>query len=574
MFSSSRKQPRLMQWNDRQRATPRPGAFWRVVVRLALALGTTLAVAGLAAWWGPPMTYRLGEVYPFDLCTRAEFDVVNHFEFVNRQQQSSRPIREQARYTDQPVVENYPKGSRIVPHGTPIAERQLALLRRDHRAFVAGMSSQEWWARGAALFLIFTLLTMFVALYVRRFQKGLAHSSPTIAGICTLVLATLVLGVFLSQPPWHAELLPLTITVLMLALAYNPQFALLMSVSLAMALTVILGTNVEHFLQTMAGLAAAVLLLRGVRTRTQLVKTGTIAGLAYLVMTIATGLLTNQTWQFILTDGLRYFLCGALSGFLLTGLLPLVERCFGVITDISLLELADGSHPLLRELVRRAPGTYTHSITVGTLAEAAAEAIGADQLLVRVGSYFHDIGKMLKPQYFVENQTGDNRHDLLEPALSTLIIIGHVKDGIALADQYRLPRPIIDFIAQHHGTTLVEYFYREAMRLQESAGQTATRLEANFRYPGPKPQTRETGIVMLADVIEGASRAHAHPTPGSLRKLVHDLLMKRLLDGQFEECGLTLSELHDIEESLSKSLIALFHVRIKYPEEPALEKAG
>ena len=324
----------------------------------------------------------------------------------------------------------------------------------------------------------------------------------------------------------------------------------------------------------MAGLAAAVLLLRGVRTRTQLVKTGTIAGGAYLVMTGATGLLTDQTWQLILADSVRHFLCGTLAGFLLTGLLPLIERCFGVITDISLLELADGSHPLLKELVRRAPGTYTHSITVATLAEPAAEAIGANNLLVRVGSYFHDIGKMLKPQYFVENQTGDNRHDLLEPALSTLIIIGHVKDGIALAHQYGLPRPIIDFVSQHHGTTLVEYFYREAMRLNESLGQNSAKLETNFRYPGPKPQTRETGIVMLADAIESISRAHANPTPGSLRKLVHDLLMKRLLDGQFEECGLTLSELHDIEESLSKSLIALFHARIKYPEEPAFEKAG
>src|SRR5439155_5272896 len=161
------------------------------------------------------------------------------------------------------------------------------------------------------------------------------------------------------------------------------------------------------------------------------------------------------------------------AGFLLTGLLPLVERCFGIVTDISLLELADGSHPLLQELVKRAPGTYTHSITVATLAEAAAEAIEANPLLVRVGSYFHDVGKMLKPHYFIENQNGDNRHDDLEPALSTLVIIGHVKDGIALAGQYGLPRPIIDFISQHHGTTLVEYFYREALRMLEDSGQDA-----------------------------------------------------------------------------------------------------
>jgi putative nucleotidyltransferase with HDIG domain len=211
-------------------------------------------------------------------------------------------------------------------------------------------------------------------------------------------------------------------------------------------------------------------------------------------------------------------------------------------------------------------------MTVATLAEPAAEAIGANPLLARVGAYFHDVGKMLKPQYFIENQTGENRHDALEPALSTLIIIGHVKDGVALAEQYRLPRPIIEFIQQHHGTTLVEYFYREALRQHESQGHAPRSegvphpLEPSFRYPGPKPQTRENGIVMLADAVESSSRALAVPTPGSLRKLVHDLLMKRLLDGQFEESGLTLTELHIVEESLCKGLIALYHSRIKYPE--------
>ena len=291
-------------------------------------------------------------------------------------------------------------------------------------------------------------------------------------------------------------------------------------------------------------------------------------------MTVATGMLSGQTWRLIALRRRPATSSGAaLAGFLVSGCLPLVERCFGIVTDISLLELADGSHPLLQELVRRAPGTYTHSMTVATLAEPAAEAIGANPLLTRVGSYFHDIGKMLKPHYFIENQTGENRHDALEPALSTLIIIGHVKDGVALAEQYRLPRPIIDFIQQHHGTTLVEYFYREALRLQESAAATATsELEPTFRYPGPKPQNRENGIVMLADAVESSSRALDDPTPGSLRKLVHDLLMKRLLDGQFEESGLTLTELHLIEESLCKSLIALYHARIKYPD--AREQRG
>jgi cyclic-di-AMP phosphodiesterase PgpH len=361
-------------------------------------------------------------------------------------------------------------------------------------------------------------------------------------------------------------------TALILTIAYNPQFALLMSLSLTLATIVSLGGKLADLLVAMGGQATAILVLRAVRTRTRLVEVGATAGVAYLAMTLATELWTGQTWRLIAFDCGRGLLWGTLAGFLVSGLLPLVERCFAIVTDVSLVELGDGSHPLLQELVRRAPGTYTHSMTVATLAEPAAEAIGANPLLARVGSYFHDIGKMLKPHYFIENQTGENRHDALEPALSTLIIIGHVKDGVALAEQYRLPRPIIDFIQQHHGTTLVEYFYREALRQQESQGLAPPAdgqphpLEPTFRYPGPKPQTRENGIVMLADAVESSSRALSVPTPGSLRKLVHDLLMKRLLDGQFEESGLTLTELHVIEESLCKGLIALYHSRIKYPE--------
>jgi putative nucleotidyltransferase with HDIG domain len=203
-------------------------------------------------------------------------------------------------------------------------------------------------------------------------------------------------------------------------------------------------------------------------------------------------------------------------------------------------------------------------MTVATLAEPAAEAIGADPILTRVGAYFHDVGKMLKPDYFIENQSGENRHEGLEPALSTLVIIGHVKDGVALAEQYSLPRPVIDFIQQHHGTTLVEYFYREALRLRAPCGADPSELESTFRYPGPKPRTRENGIVMLADAVESSSRALGDPTPGSLRKLVHDMLMKRLLDGQFDESGLTLTELQIVEQTLSKGLIALYHSRIRY----------
>jgi len=537
-----------------------------VLIRIMIVWATTLMITLLAFAWGPPFSYREGQIYDHDLRARIDFTLVNEIERANQQEEG---------FSDRPVVEDYARGFLIVPHGQPIQDRQLELLWKEHQANISQMTPQARWARGIALFLIFSLLSTLVVLYVSRFQAALAQSLPMIVGVCVLALLTLIFGALLDRAPWHAVFLPLIISAMVLTLAYNPQFALLMSFSLCFGMSVVVGSSVERILEQMGGLAAAVLLLRHVRTRTQLVQTAAWAGLAYASMTIATGLLTGQNWSLLLADVVRHFLWGTLAGFLLTGLLPVVERCFGFVTDISLLELADGSHPLMQELVRRAPGTYTHSMTIATLVEAAAEAIGANPLLVRVGSYFHDIGKMLKPHYFIENQAGENRHDELEPALSTLVIIGHVKDGVALAEQYKLPRPIIDFILQHHGTTLVEYFYREAMRLQESVGNGSTDLESCFRYPGPKPQTRENGLLMLADAVESASRSLAGPTPGSLGKLVHDMLMKRLLDGQFEESGLTLTELHIIEESLTKSLIALFHARIKYPEaEPPYTKAA
>jgi putative nucleotidyltransferase with HDIG domain len=592
MFGPSKKSTRLGQWNGRRRSSrsddPVLAHLLRrsVLLRLGTVLVTALTVTALAYNWGGYQAFRVGEVRPFELHARVDFDLVEQIapqpdeaEKKGTEDPAGAATGGGDRQTIGPILRHVRAGTLLVPRNEPITEAHLPILRAEARAFLHSQTRSARIGRGASLFLTFTLLSMLVVLYVVRFQQGLAQSLPKIAGVCALVLLTIVVGMLLSHTTWHAVLIPLTVTALILTIAYNPQFALLMSLSLTLATIVTLGGKLNDLLVAMGGQATAILVLRGVRTRTRLVEVGSLAGLAYLAMTAATELHAGQLWRLIAFDAGRAFLWGTLSGFVVSGLLPLVERCFAIITDVSLLELGDGAHPLLQELVRRAPGTYTHSMTVATLAEPAAEAIGANPLLARVGSYFHDIGKMLKPQYFIENQTGENRHDTLEPALSTLIIIGHVKDGVALAEQYRLPRPIVDFIQQHHGTTLVEYFYREALRLQESQGHAPKGaegqphpLEPTFRYPGPRPQTRENGIVMLADAVESSSRALAVPTPGSLRKLVHDLLMKRLLDGQFEESGLTLTELHLIEEALCKGLIALYHSRIKYPEANPTER--
>jgi len=583
MFGPIKKKSRLGQWNGRRRSSrcddpvlPDLGQR-HVWLRLSAVLTTTIAATLFAFLWGQPLPYRVGEASPRDLHARVNFEVINQPQTDLARDKAVEKLRqencddpaayEEARRGVTPVMETYPRGTPLVQRGEKITAQQWALLEEEHQAYRDQQTAGDKLRQGSALFLIMSLLAALVFLYVIRFQHALAESLPKIVGVCALAVLTLALGLLLSRPPWYAVLIPLTVTTLVLTISYNPQFALLMSLSLSLATTVALGNDLHQLVLQMGGLSTAVLSLRNVRTRTRIVEIGIGSGASYLFLTFAIGLLANQDYRFVLVDAGRHFLWGTLAGFIVSGCLPIIERCFGIVTDISLLDLADGSHPLMQELVRRAPGTYTHSMTVATLAESAAEAIDANPLLTRVGSYFHDIGKMLKPHYFIENQTGENRHDTLEPALSTLIIIGHVKDGLALGEQYGLPRPIIDFIQQHHGTTLVEYFYREAMRLQESLGNgTPEQLEPAFRYPGPKPLTRENGIVMLADAVESSSRALSDPTPNSLRKLVHDLLMKRLLDGQFDESGLTLTELHRIEESLCKSLVALYHSRIKYPE--------
>jgi putative nucleotidyltransferase with HDIG domain len=263
----------------------------------------------------------------------------------------------------------------------------------------------------------------------------------------------------------------------------------------------------------------------------------------------------------VLGDSLVAVVTAFFVGFLVISLLSTIERVFGVTTGLTLSELRDPRQPLLRELQRRAPGTWNHSLQVANIAEAAAESIGADALLTYVGALYHDMGKMNKPEYFVENQSGINRHERLSPAMSLLVIVGHVKDGMELAAEYSLPRTVRHFIESHHGTTLMEYFFHVA---RNRAGDDEIN-EADFRYPGPKPETREAAILMLADCVESASRTLSEPTPARIEQLVRDLSHKRLVDGQFDDSPLTLRELRVLEDSIIKSLNAIYHGRISYP---------
>jgi len=377
-----------------------------------------------------------------------------------------------------------------------------------------------------------------------------------------------VLCLLSAHENWQAEIVPLLVFAMTVAIAYDEDLALLLTAEVALVVMVGLGHGLGDYVTLTAAAAAMIFWMGRLRSRSKLIYVGLWAGAVACATQVGAHVLEGRPFDMqLLEEAGRLGVWTLLAGFLMTGLLPFIERSFGVLTDLSLLEVGDVAHPLLQELVRRAPGTYNHSINVASIGEAAAEAIGARGLLVRVGAYFHDIGKMLKPAYFVENQGQENRHESLVPAMSTLIIIAHVKEGAELARQYNLPRPIVDLIAEHHGTTLVEYFYRRATERQQHDPNGTEIDEQTYRYPGPRPSTRESAVLMLSDAVESASRALTEPTPARIASLVHDLAMKRLLDGQFDECSLTLEELELIEQSLVKSLTAMYHGRVKYPDQ-------
>ena len=321
------------------------------------------------------------------------------------------------------------------------------------------------------------------------------------------------------------------------------------------------------FLVSIFGSLAGIFYMRSLRRRSDIFWPGIVVGVVNVVTIIALYLIGEIGEELILT-----VLAGAANGLITAigivpgSLIPL-EWLLGIATNIRLLELSDLNHPLLKRMAMQAPGTYHHSLMVGNMAEAAAEEIGANSLLARVGSYYHDVGKMNKPLYFSENQRGGkNRHDELTPNMSALVLTAHAKEGVELAREHRLNQPIVDFIEQHHGNSLMPFFYQKAMELAPNHDVD----EANFRYAGPRPQSREIAICMLADSVEAASRTLANPTHGHIKTMVEKIVNNKFVDTQLDECDLTLKDLHAIADSFVRVLAGYLHSRVEYPEEQAV----
>ncbi len=472
----------------------------------------------------------------------------------------------------------------LVEAGKEITEADIKLLEQEQEKYLAELG---WfrivlaWIGGA---IILGLLIVLLAAYAARLQPNVGRSLPRtliLAALCLLVIGASK-AVAQARGPAEFYTLLLAVSGMIVAVAYTEVFALAFSWSLVLLVALATRSRLDWAITAAVGTSIAILALGQINNRSKLVKVGALTGLAFFAARAALAFWRLDypdvsawtTLRTILWPSFLYFCVGVASGVVMLALLPLIERAFGVVTNISLLELCDVNQPALRRMALEAPGTYTHSLLIGTLAEAAAEAIGASGLLARVGAYFHDIGKASNPRYFGENwQDGRKVHDSLPPATSRSYIMDHVKDGLRLADQLGLPPIIKRFIAEHHGTSLMEQFYREAVRQAAAAGQKPP-AEVEYRYAGPKPRSRETAIVMLADAVEGATRSLADRSAPKTSATVHDIIMKRLMDGQLDSSGLTLMDLRTIEDTLTKRLVSVYHSRPAYPADRRAAEAG
>ena len=361
--------------------------------------------------------------------------------------------------------------------------------------------------------------------------------------------------------------IPVASVAMLTMLLFNDiELAFVMSFASSALWALLLGSDLGFFLVFFLGNVAGSYFVREARTRGTLIN----AGFAIAFIHVVSIILVNPDIRQLSTP---FYLRGVLMPVALNGLiavfvvistLKIFETWFGVLTNFSLAELSDFNHPLLRRMIMEAPGTYHHSLIVSNLSESAANAIGANALLARVGAYYHDIGKMTKPEYFNENQIlSGNKHDRIEPSISRLVIMNHVKEGVELARKYKLNAKIIDFIPQHHGTSLMHYFYCKAL---EDADDETSIKEENYRYPGPRPQSRETAIVLLADSVEAATRSLDETNPIKIEEVVRKIINNKFIDGQLDECNLTLKEIDLIAVNFTRVLSAMYHGRVKYPE--------
>ena len=495
--------------------------------------------------------------------------------------EETRAKQELARQTV-PTVREFIKGEKILGRGDRVTEQQavfLAALRerlRGDRTATAGTGEHLLAVAGRLLAVLLVLAISGWLAWV-YFPTTLANWRTLLALVAFMVLGLAAAAFALAHPTLGPLAVPVTLVALLTTVLFKDRVGYLVTATQVALLSVLPDAMPLALTALLLLGVAAVVTVRRIQKRSQFYQViGFLTAFSFVLLLVVQAV-RGDAGGLTAAAVATALLAPAVSVAFALFLLPIVEPLVGISSDLTLLELSDLNHPLLKRMALQSPGTYHHSQVVAQLAEQAARAIGANALQVRVGALFHDIGKMLKAEYYVENQRpgqGRNKHDELSPSMSALIISSHVRDGIELARKWRLPYEVIDFIPQHHGTQVMEYFYHKAL---EGDGNETVKVD-DFRYPGPKPQRRETAVLMLADAVEAATRSLAKPTPSRIKEITRQICDKRMLSGELDESQLTLSDLARIREAFIPLLTGIHHARIAYPgqknREPGKRETG
>lgn len=488
----------------------------------------------------------------------------------------------QAEESTPAAMKTFENGKPFLEPGKTIGSVDFKLLEAEHDAYLefldsgateASLLRQEYWMRRAGLAVLVAMLGVGLVIYTVIHQPRVFENHVRALALFGLLFLMLMAARMLNrQWPHIPELViaPALIAASILSIVYPRRFAIGIMCLACVVMATMLQGSLPLLLTLVTGVAVAAYQLEEIRSRTKVITAGLLTAVVTILASGAGAVAQGHSYELLIQKTSWAGGCAMLAAFIVSGILPFIERAFRVATSLTLLEWRDPTKSLLQLLAREAPGTYNHSLVLGTLAEAACERIGANGLLAQVGALYHDIGKIHKAHYFVENQEGGiSRHKNLAPNMSLLIILGHVKDGVEMAREYKLPRILHQFVAEHHGTTVVRYFHHVASEMQPkiASGKHDREVpEAEFRYGGPKPRTRESAVVMLCDGVEGAVRALNEPAVGRIESVVHHIILDRLNDGQLADCDMTMREIRLIEESLVKTLCSIYHGRVAYPK--------
>lgn len=464
------------------------------------------------------------------------------------------------------------QGQVIIRRGDLVSSERANILESLAEARSQNASEIERWVRFGGQIAIVFVITFVFFMYIYLYRRSITSNNAMFFLVfLTMGLVSLAAGMINFLDIADPYIIPIAIAPIILTIIFDSRVGLVSTITLATILGLVNGSSYEFVVATFAACSLGVFSVRDIKDRSQFFfTTPGVVFITYIVVIGAFKVATMSGWEAFGSD-LMYIAISSVFILFTYPLILLYEKVFGITTDFTLIELGDTNQPVLKELMNKAPGTFHHSLQVANLSEAAASAIGANSLLCRVGALYHDIGKMVKPEYFVENQTkGTNEHDNLKPQMSAMVIKAHVSEGVKMAEREDLPDIIIDFIKTHHGTSVIRYFFEKA---KEDESLKSMLQEDQFRYEGPLPSTKETGIMLLADGIEAASRAMKNPTYNKLENLVTRMIDDRVAEGQLSHCPLTFRHLQVIKETFLNILVGVYHSRVEYPEDVEREKA-